>query len=265
MCKLGKTKMEEAFYVPNFVEPADEDFTQDNEMIADDEVILNCIVLHPERPKKKILQALVLGSVKLSEFRDMIHCRMDKIIFGEFSNNPDLVGGQESKEIYPSSFFYVESTFYNDTREPLHRDYSRIIMEWAKDSDRYNIPGLGLLNSKSMEETTFADLNIRLGYPYLFCHQGNCEHLVVFTDMRMKHENDPKLSSSYPFKVHDVLRRRKKCSICHIHLVKWTTLNDELAFEDPALFCEKCFRYLHYTKDGDKIASFEAYPYVEGE
>jgi len=40
-------------------------------------------------------------------------------------------------------------------------------------------------------------------------------------------------------------------------------MNDSLAFENPALFCDKCLRYLHYTKDGEKINSFEAYPYVD--
>jgi len=57
-------------------------------------------------------------------------------------------------------------------------------MEWAKDSERYSTPGLGIFTSKNMEETTFADLNIRLGYPYLLCHQGDCEHILIFSDMR---------------------------------------------------------------------------------
>lgn len=44
---------------------------------------------------------------------------------------------------------------------------------------------------------------------------------------------------------------------------RWMTLNDELAFEDPGFFCEKCYRYLHYAPDGRKLSSFEAYPYIE--
>lgn len=35
-----------------------------------------------------------------------------------------------------------------------------------------------------MEDFTFNDLNIKLGFPYLYCHQGDCEHVVVITDIR---------------------------------------------------------------------------------
>ena len=35
-----------------------------------------------------------------------------------------------------------------------------------------------------MEETKFEDLKIKLGYPYVYTHQGNCEHLLIFRDLR---------------------------------------------------------------------------------
>ena len=60
----------------------------------------------------------------------------------------------------------------------------RVIMDWAKDSQRRKIPGLGSLTSKQMDNVMFEDLKIKLGYPYLYCHQGNCEHLMIFTDLR---------------------------------------------------------------------------------
>ena len=61
---------------------------------------------------------------------------------------------------------------------------SRVIIEWARQPERFAVPGLGLLKSSKMKETTFENLELRLGYPYLFCHQGNCEHIVIFKDMR---------------------------------------------------------------------------------
>ena len=60
----------------------------------------------------------------------------------------------------------------------------RLIIDWAKSSERFSAPGLGIFHSSTMETTSFNDLNLRLGYPYLFCHQGNCEHIIVVTDMR---------------------------------------------------------------------------------
>ena len=116
-----------------------------------------------------------------------------------------------------------------------------------------------------MQQTCFKDLDIRLGYPYLFCHQGNCEHIIVFNDMRVITEDDPQLQKSYPYKVNEAGKRRRKCSVCNIHFIKWMTVNDSLAFEDPSFFCEKCFDYLHYSSDGRKINSFEAFPYIEAD
>lgn len=35
-----------------------------------------------------------------------------------------------------------------------------------------------------MEDTRFIDLKVKVGFPYLYCHQGDCEHLVIITDVR---------------------------------------------------------------------------------
>ena len=57
----------------------------------------------------------------------------------------------------------------------------RYITEWAKDTVTA-IPD----DTKSMDmnECSFNDLKVRLGCPYVFLHQGQCEHLVVFKDIR---------------------------------------------------------------------------------
>ncbi len=44
--------------------------------------------------------------------------------------------------------------------------------------------GVGELHVASMVSTRFQDLRIRLGAQYVYCHQGNCEHIIVFMDMR---------------------------------------------------------------------------------
>ena len=65
------------------------------------------------------------------------------------------------------------------------------MIDWAKDPQRRKCPGLGLFTSKRMEDVVFDDLKIKLGYPYLYCHQGNCEHLLIFTDLRLDYEHFP--------------------------------------------------------------------------
>ena len=43
---------------------------------------------------------------------------------------------------------------------------------------------MGPFQATSMQGVRFQDLTIRLGQPYLYVHQGNCEHLLVFSDLR---------------------------------------------------------------------------------
>lgn len=56
----------------------------------------------------------------------------------------------------------------------------RVIIEWSTKGDR----GLGSFKNAKMEATTFEDLTLRLGQPYLYQHQGSCEHLMVISDIR---------------------------------------------------------------------------------
>ncbi|XP_051875198.1 snRNA-activating protein complex subunit 3 isoform X2 [Pristis pectinata] len=192
------------------------------------EIILTINVYSPviftkHREKKPHHTMLVLGSQKLTELRDAISCVSDLQIGGEFSNTPDLAPEHISKDLYKSAFFFFEETFYNDLRYSECRDLSRTIIDWVESHDR----GYGKFRTAKMEDYTFNDMCIKVGYPYLYCHQGDCEHLVIITDIR------------------------------------WVTNNDSFAPEDPCFFCDTCFRMLHYDTDGNKLGEFLAYPYVD--
>lgn len=54
------------------------------------------------------------------------------------------------------------------------------IVEWAEAPS----VAVGPFEAVSMQGVTFQSLTIRLGQPYLYIHQGNCEHLIVFSDLR---------------------------------------------------------------------------------
>ena len=66
----------------------------------------------------------------------------------------------------------------NVTFLPLYR----LIIEWTNKKHNGELPRYGVCSSKKMEETKFEDLTIKLGY--VFVHQGNCEHLLIFRDLR---------------------------------------------------------------------------------
>jgi snRNA-activating protein complex subunit 3 len=52
-------------------------------------------------------------------------------------------------------------------------DYSKNFIDWVNERRRYLLPGVGICNTRKMEETTFLDLSIKVGQPYLYVHQGS--------------------------------------------------------------------------------------------
>lgn len=44
---------------------------------------------------------------------------------------------------------------------------------------------------------------------------------------------------------------------------RWVTTGDRFAPSDPCLFCDKCFRMLHYDAEGKKLGEFQAFPFVD--
>lgn len=265
-----------------------------------------------------------------------------------------------------------------------------------------------------MEDTRFLDLKVKVGFPYLYCHQGDCEHLVIITDIRSKqvllqqsvsaptlehvfaslraeildlpdylricyksmtsstsilpgrsiwwfchetwilkdtvlvtrsgikpslvswncasqdraanlvprmggkgqwqrnlcvprkrwqkllfmsrtshfffyrlaHRSDCLDKTLYPLLTHKHRFTTQKCSVCHVFigrclfvspsrsawtnedfessfLPRWFTTGDRSAPSDPCLFCDKCFRMLHYDEHGNKLGEFQAFPFVD--
>ncbi|KAL3866364.1 hypothetical protein ACJMK2_043669 [Sinanodonta woodiana] len=202
---------------------------------------------------------LVLGHEKLTELRDYIRCTNDLAIPGDQSDFPDCVMHNYAKDIFKSGFFYIEGTFYNDTRESDCRDYSQNIIKWAKEKN------LGQMESHLMEECTFLDLKIRLGQPYVYVHQGDCEHIIIFSDIRLLSSEDPQDTREYPFLTFRIRSRRNVCKVCMTRTAKWVVYDSEYAPENPCFFCDQCFRPLHYDINGIKKGEFKAYKYFDNQ
>ncbi|KAI0216503.1 snRNA-activating protein complex subunit 3 [Lamellibrachia satsuma] len=201
----------------------------------------------------------VLGSQLLSQLRDRIECPADDVVAGDFSQCPDLPTDIKAKDIYKSGTFFIEDVFYNDMRHPNCRDYSRQIIEWSSDISR----GVGPFTSQDMATTTFNDLHIRLGHPYLYLHQGDCEHLLIFSDVRLLHSEDCQDLTRYPLLIGARRERQAHCRICQTFTARWVTHESPLTPEDPCFFCDTCFRALHYGANGHNLVSFTAHPYVK--
>ncbi|XP_053321911.1 snRNA-activating protein complex subunit 3 [Spea bombifrons] len=234
------------------------DFVEEGELLLTLN-ILYPLILFKSREYKPYQTLLVLGSQKLTELRDGLKCVSDLQIGGEFSSNPDMAPESICKDLFKSAFFYFEGVFYNDMRYPECRDLSRNTIEWAESRDR----GYGKFQSAKMEDYTFNDLQIKIGYPYLYCHQGDCEHIVTVTDIRLIHHGDCLDRTLYPVQTRKRWFRTRKCYVCKLYTAKWVTNDDSLAPDDPCFFCDVCFRMMHYDTEGNKLGEFLAYPYVD--
>lgn len=232
------------------------------DLIPEGEIILTFNVMYPILFQRfKVVRAYqtlhVLGSQRLSDLRDAICCVSDLQVFGEFSNTPDMVPQFISKDHYKSAFFFFNGTFFNDTRFPECQDISMTTQEWARTRD---FPDF---KTAKMEDTSFYDLKMKVGFPYLYTHQGDCEHVVILTDVRLVHQDDCLDLKLYPLITHKHRVVTRKCSVCHLYISRWMTTSDALAPTDPCLFCDQCFRMFHYDDKGDKLGDFLAYAYVD--
>jgi len=195
----------------------------------------------------KSQEYLVLGSQPLTALKDRFYCLSDHILDGPSTK---------------SSYFFIGNTFYNDFRDPNSFDYSKDIIDWVNLNNRYTHPNLGIFTSKSMADTLFRDLSIRMGAQYLYVHQGNCQHIITFSNLRLVSDQDNQDKTVYPIHIFQSKIKRKKCRICDINPAKFITYGDKLADENPYFYCDKCYRPFHYSYEGKLLyQDFEVYPY----
>ncbi|XP_022254000.1 snRNA-activating protein complex subunit 3-like isoform X3 [Limulus polyphemus] len=174
-------------------------------------------------------------------------------------SNQKYRGVESLLDLYKSGFFYINGVFYSDMRNTENRDYSSQIRAWAKET----VEKIGPFTSKKMEDCQFMDLDLRLGYPYVYVHQGFCEHLIVFSDLRLCHPDDSQDICDYPMYLRTPRKQRIICMVCHIKTSRWVTFGNKRVPEDPFFFCENCFFKYNYTADGKKIGDFQAHLYFD--
>lgn len=195
-----------------------------------------------------------LASNLLTEFRDKILCICNNKHFFDVSENPEAP--LPVKETDPG-YFFITDTFYNDKRNPSNVDYSETIINWAKKAK-----GLSSLKFKTalMEKTRMIDLTVSLGFPQLYQHHGNCEHVFVFSQLEVITNLQHQLISlsKYP-EVLSVNRfTSRTCNICSKVNFVFVVQGSNRLLNDPSYLCHKCFLAFHYV-DGKKVGDFKAY------
>lgn len=204
-------------------------------------------------------EIIVLGQQYLHEFRDMITCVCDSIgPMVDISKDPgvDVRSEDPFVEHSNSGFLFIGDTFYNDHRIEANSDNANVVVDWAK-----RFPEIGELKTDVMEKTQFIDLKgIRIGFPYLYQHFGECEHVFIFSDIRVLSPSDNLLRSDYPY-LHLLNNfRGVVCDICGKMEAIYSVSGSTQHIFDPVRLCARCMKSYHYV-DGKKVGEFSAYQY----
>jgi hypothetical protein len=228
-----------------------------------------------KKPQYRMQEFLLLGSQPLTDLRDALYCLSDFVASAIEPPCPSKPGAALQNEKVDrlnsrtkkmsSSYFFVEDVFYCDTRADKSEDYANTIMEWGSDPARQTQPNNPFKSLKLAhgESVCFQDLAWRIDQPYLFTHQGNCEHIFIVKEIRLL---DPKIDDTvfdaYPKPVFMSKINRHKCQMCNLFPAKYITVGDIHAGESPCFFCEHCFDPFHFDEDGQPLYDFATYFYA---
>ncbi|GMT28707.1 hypothetical protein PFISCL1PPCAC_20004, partial [Pristionchus fissidentatus] len=235
-----------------------------------DEIIVTCSVYYgysrplqyDERRLGRLMKVTdklhLLGSSTLLDLKNSFQCPSD-ISFAQDMTTCPPHPAYLAKFQFPNSYFFIHDTFYVDDAvwEGVCTDLSVVVREWAKDKDF-----IGEMKIALMSQTRLVDVKARLGMPYLYVHQGQCEHLICFTDLRLWESRDMP-QSYYPIKLQEKNFRRVCCIGCKMNTAEWAMIEGDRLPYTPAFVCHGCYEQFNFTKEGHKIGDFKAVPYCD--
>ena len=209
-------------------------------------------------PIKYTQEIWLLGHHTLSDLRDIIWCPTDLNIVGAQQVDTVHKAAVRARDKYKSGLIYVDGTFYVDRRDKNNIDYSEVIRDWAKDPKKE----VGPFTVDTMETTRLDSLRIRVGYPYLYIHQGSHEHLISFIDIRLLGPSDPQKVTDYPLIRSLGAQAAKYCMVCQTSVAVWVTMNNMRVPEDPYFFCGLCYKQFNFV-DKKRVGNFREFRYFD--
>jgi len=111
-----------------------------------------------------------------------------------------------------------------------------------------------------MEETKIEDLFVKMGYPYVYMHEGEHEHLASFVDVHLMGMDDVQMPSAYPFERSVSSKQSTYCTACSVNMATWINTNNDRVPKNPFFFSDHCFHSFNYTLEGHKIVELQGLP-----
>ncbi|KAF7259508.1 hypothetical protein EG68_02793 [Paragonimus skrjabini miyazakii] len=198
-------------------------------------------------PSQRIV---LLGSQTLANLKDAIKCPQDKVWLGDCSDaldDPEL--HIPAERLYKSAYFFIERTFYDDLRHPGTTSISEPVLKWVQSKEEFDSSGPYV--SSTMDAVNLNDLTIHVGKPYYYVHQGNCEHVIIFSDVSIIDREACQSRESFPMLTGRNYIRPLRCAACKRLPTRWLASNcGDLLPTDPCPLCDVCIRLLLYDSAG---------------
>jgi hypothetical protein len=214
------------------------------------EVLLRVHFFHARRPAK--LRELVLaGSQTLGDLREMLSCDAERMV-------ATIASKRELEDARPSraSAFLIGRRLYTDVVDGV--DVSAQLRAWLDANDPDGAVVDAGTAAAPMRIARLDALVVTLGAQNLFVHLGECEHVVVFTDLWLRTRADEPRRSAYPRLLFEARRKVERCFVCKQHAARQMTVGSSsylarLGVHNPSCFCEQCYHALHYDARDNRL------------
>jgi len=164
-----------------------------------------------------------------------------------------------------SACFFIDGIFYVDRRDDSALDYSEGLIPWIKSSR----PNMLRSNEAMSMETRLCDLErIPLGERCVYIHQGDIEHNVIFSSVRLLNTSqDCLFVEAYPVLTYMRRFTKQKCLACMVTAAIWIILDAMRCPHNPCFMCAKCFKHFFQDADGEFLppVDYKIFPYLHDE
>ncbi|VTZ70228.1 snRNA-activating protein complex subunit 3, putative [Plasmodium chabaudi chabaudi] len=216
---------------------------------SSDIFIISVSFYHPIRGIK-IAEFEILSTQTLANLTDVFFC-FDTSNYGM----PKFSG----------SVYYIDGILYPDVRDKDALDYSTSIINFYK--NRKNISSSTASSSSNsnlddflkhpykiyQDKAVLKDIKIPLYKKCCFLHQGNCEHRIVFSNVRQYNKFRDKDISQYPIRTFKPNIATKYCICCHKNIAQKIIIDSYLFKENPSYVCDGCFELFLLDSNGKPV------------
>jgi hypothetical protein len=206
------------------------------------------ITFYPPRSSHRHLikqqQYQFLGSQTLYFLRDYCFCFTDHI----------RIGVDTQSHTPPSSFVYIENTFYVDDRVD-YEDMLETLHEFWNNLDEKD----SQLNSMVCHTmaTRLIDIPLQIDQIYLLHHQYTCGHAFKVNEIRVHHDQvDHTYAEEYPFVLYFATIYPPTCTVCKLSPPLSVAYGCYKGPYDGSLWCSTCLD-THYPNKDLELYSYE--------